>query len=584
MNNDNKDKRLIGVDVKRFQYEEYANNLSDKKINIKEIIEDNLFKRKIDMNCIMINLEKDYKRYENTINEFKKISLNNFSHLKATYWKNKKQLINDLSFVLNFLSDFNSKIELKSLEIDQFSKINDDNIHIQDGPLACYISHLRSMIYGYTNFKDYTIITEDDISVANTENIEKYIKEIPDDWDILMLNACSKNKIYNNIWYKFDDEFHSTHFYIINNKCFPLLFKNLYPITDQVDVLISNLHKQLNIYNIQETVYQKNISTNTQNNLHVIFNSPHYEPIRERIKKIENSLSFFIDNILSDNTERNKVLSLNLMYDILYEYVLHHNPNSIEENNDNKEDYKININEYIDFQAYIEMLESMRFFLQCSKKGIKDESESVNLISVFLHTIESFKHHNVIDNEFNEKLKAYGFGSTAHVYLLPENNIVVKKYNDKLRWTTEGHDNSLDIFKKELSILKKIQNLKSAPKLISFDVESKTIKMSYCGESLYDNFNLPKDWQFQITDIFNELTSNGIFYPEFRLQNILVLNEKITFVDYGLAEFKDLIDNTDNLNNFIKYLDVLNSRLSGVVDRNNKLQLITTFLNNIKIN
>jgi hypothetical protein len=161
---------------------------------------------------------------------------------------------------------------------------------------------------------------------------------------------------------------------------------------------------------------------------------------------------------------------------------------------------------------------------------------------------------------------------------------VVKKYNDKLRWTTEGHDNSLDIFKKELSILKKIQNLKSAPKLISFDVESKTIKMSYCGESLYDNFNLPKDWQFQITDIFNELTSNGIFYPEFRLQNILVLNEKITFVDYGLAEFKDLIDNTNNLNNFIKYLDILNSRLSGVADRNNKLQLITTFLNNIKIN
>lgn len=579
-----KDKRLIGVDVKRFQYEEYANNLSDKKINIKEIIENNLFKRKIDMNCIMINLEKDYKRYENTINEFKKISLNNFSHLKATYWKDKKQLINDLSFVLNFLSDFNPKIELKLLEIDQFSKINDDNIHIQDGPLACYVSHLRSMIYGYTNFKDYTIITEDDISVANTENIEKYIKEIPDDWDILMLNACSKNKIYNNIWYKFDDEFHSTHFYIINHKCMPVLFKNLYPITDQVDVLISNCHKELNIYNIQETVYQKNISTNTQNNLHVIFNSPHYEPIRERIKKIENGLSFFIDNILSDNTERNKILSLNLMYDILYEYVLHHNPNSIEEHNDNKENYMINISEYIDFPAYIEMLESMRFFLQCSKKGIKDESESVNLISIFLHTIENFKYHNTIDDEFNEKLKAYGFGSTAHVYLLPVNKIVVKKYNDKLRWTTEGHDNSLDIFKKELNILKKIQNLNSVPKLISFDIENKTIKMSYCGESLYDNFNLPKDWQTQITDIFNELTNNGIFYPEFRLQNILVLDGKITFVDYGLAEFKDSIDNTNNLNNFIKYLNILNSKLSDIVDRNKKLQLITTFLNNIKIN
>jgi len=580
----NKDKRLIGVDVKRFQYEEYASNLSDKKINIKEIIEKHLFKKKIDMNCIMINLEKDYKRYESTINEFKKISLNNFSHLKATNWKNKEQLINDLSFVLHFLSDFNPNIELKPLKIDQFSKINDDNIHIQDGPLACYISHLRSMIYGYINFKDYTIITEDDISVANTENIEKYIKEIPDDWDIVMLNACSKNKIYNNIWYKFDDEFHSTHFYIINHKCIPVLFKNLYPIIDQVDVLISNLHKELNIYNIQETVYQKNISTNTQNNLHVIFNSPHYEPIRERIKKIENSLSFFIDNILSDNDERNKIISLNLMYDILYEYVLHHNPDSFKKHNKNKETYEININEYIDFPAYIEMLESMRFFLQCSKKGIKDESESVNLISIFLHTIENFKYHNTIDDEFNEKLKAYGFGSTAHIYLLPKNNIVVKKYNDKLRWITEGHENSLDIFKKELDILKKIQNLNSVPKLISFDIESKTIKMSYCGESLYDNFNLPKDWKTQIKDIFNELTNNSIFYPEFRLQNILVLDEKITFVDYGLAEFKYLADNTNNLNNFIKYLDVLNVKLSEAVERNDKLQLITTFLNNIKIN
>ena len=126
--------------------------------------------------------------------------------------------------------------------------------------------------------------------------------------------------------------------------------------------------------------------------------------------------------------------------------------------------------------------------------------------------------------------------------------------------------------------------LNSVPKLISFDIESKTIKMSYCGESLYDNFNLPKDWQIQIINIFNELTNNGIFYPEFRLQNILVLNGKITFVDYGLAEFKDLVDNTNNLNNFIKYLDILNSKLSDIVDRNKQLQLITTFLNNIKIN
>ena len=63
--------------------------------------------------------------------------------------------------------------------------------------------------------------------------------------------------------YKFNDLFHSAHFYIIKNECFPNLFKHMYPITNQVDILIAQLYDKLNIYNITETVTQKEFFTNS---------------------------------------------------------------------------------------------------------------------------------------------------------------------------------------------------------------------------------------------------------------------------------------------------------------------------------
>ena len=269
-----------GVDAKLFVYEENSINISEKQINLQNIIKTAFFKNNNDnnSNCILINIESDEERYKRSVKEFKKITLSNFFHLKATFWKNRNEFIIDLQNILCYLQQFNDKITLPiSIDINEFSEINDPNVFIQDGPLACYCSHVRSLIYGYNNFKDYTILVEDDISITNTENIEKYLACIPDDWDIICLNSAPKNYDYGDKpYYKFIDEFHSGHFYIVRNRCIPILFKNIYPITDQIDVLISNLHKQLNIYNIVDTVYQRNISTNTQNNLHVIFNSPNY--------------------------------------------------------------------------------------------------------------------------------------------------------------------------------------------------------------------------------------------------------------------------------------------------------------------
>ena len=559
--NDIKDHIATGVDAKILQYEENALSISDDTIDIIELLGGK-------QNCILINMEKDVQRYHTSVDQLKKVSIQNFVHLKGTDGrnKNKESLEKDLTYILNFINQFNPKIEPKQIKINEFSEINDPGVHIQDGPLGCYCSHLRALIYGYLNYEDYTIICEDDISITNTEKIKNYLTQIPNDWDIICLNSRAKNISYGDSpFYKFTDDFHSGHFYIVKNKCLPTLFSGMYPMTDQIDVLISDMVHKLNIYNIPDTVYQKNIKTNTQNNLSIIFSSPNYKPVTEALNNSEEILNILANKILTDNKERNKIIVKSLMYDVLYNFILTDGINN--EPGPNIEDYQFD-NIYKEDPDFILLEKYITFFLQCSRKGIDPNLAAKGLANVCLFTLDRFSYlHNTLD-ESGEVIKAYSFGSTAHTYKIGDK--LLKRYNDKLRWATEGHDNTDDIIEKELNIL----SISGTPKVLSSD--NRNIYMKYCGESLYNDFNLPTDWKEQITNIFDSLTSSGIFYPEFRLQNILVLDGKITFVDFGLAEFQTDCDNTENLNKFIKYLSLMDERFKGL-DMDERHRLISTF-------
>jgi len=555
-----------GVDAKIMQYEENATNISDDKIDIIDLLGGK-------QNCILINMEKDVERYKTSVQQLKKVSIQNFVHLKGTDGRNpdKTNLETDLTFILNFISQFNSKIIPKEIKINEFSEINDSGVHIQDGPLGCYCSHLRALIYGYLNYEDYTIICEDDISITNTEKIQKYLPQIPDDWDIICLNSRPKNISYGDLpFYKFTDDFHSGHFYIVKNSSIPKLFEGMYPMTDQVDVLIAGTVNKLNIWNIPDTVYQKNIKTNTQNNLSIIFSSPNYKPVTDALIKSEELLNKFANKILPNNQKRNEIIVKALMHDVVYNFILL-TDDDIQKSGENIENYEFE-NPYLETEDWNLLVEFLTFFLQCSRKGIDPKLAAESLANVVLYTLYKFTSlHNQSQSE--NIIKAWGFGSTAHTFRIGKK--LLKRYNPKLRWTTEGHTDSNEILEKEVKVLNKIRGCVGTPQIIWND--SNTILMSYNGESLYNEFNLPGDWEEQINSIFSSLTENGIFYPEFRLQNILVLDEKITFVDFGLAEFKDECDNTENLNKFINYLTLLSERLSGVDDIDERHRLISTF-------
>ena len=554
-----------GVDAKILQYEENALEISDDKIDLIEILGGK-------QNCILINMEKDVERYHTSVEQLKKVSIQKFVHLKGTNGRNKNKefLEKDLTYILNFISQFNSEIKPKQIKINELSEINDSGVHIQDGPLGCYCSHLRALIYGYLNYEDYTIICEDDISITNTEKIKKYITQIPNDWDVICLNSKGKNISYGDLpFYKFTDEFHSGHFYIVKNSSMPEIFKWMYPMTDQVDVLLSNSHKVLNIYNIPDTVYQKNLETNTQNNLYTIFSSPNYNVVRDALNKTEDILNHFSNIILPDNVERNKLIVKHIMYDVIYNFILTKGNNN--EPGPNIEDYIFD-NPYEGKWRHKMLVTFVAFFLQCSKKGINPKLDGQSLVNVCLFTLNKFTELH------DDNTKAYSFGSTAHTYRVGD-DLLLKRYNQKLRWATEGHDDSKTIMNKELELLNKLKNVNSVPKIIdSVDMD---IIMEYRGESIYNDFNLPDDWKNQITNIFSELTDNGIFYPEFRLHNILVLNGKISFVDFGMAEFIDNCDNTENLEKFIKFLGLLDDKFKVVTDLNARHILISTFLQNV---
>ena len=332
----------------------------------------------------------------------------------------------------------------------------------------------------------------------------------------------------------------------------------------------------MNIYNIPDTVYQKCISTNTQNNLHTIFNAKYYDVLREQIDQIKKSCISFANIILPDNENRNEIIVSNLLYDILYSYITDSDTSKIDNKNQDDTNY---IAEYTEYEEYEQLFVAMAYFIQCSKKAIDVPIITCGLMNNIIGVLKKFTLHNKVDVEFNEVIKGYNYGATAQTYILENNKIIIKAYNDKLRWTVEGHNDSNIIFEKELEILKK----GVGAKLIDFDRENKTIKMSYCGESLYNNFILPIDWKEQVIEIFRDFSNRGIYYSEFKIQNILVLGGKITFIDFGLAQCYEDVDNSENCNKFIRLLSILSDKFSNINDKEQRYQLYSTFVHNMKI-
>ena len=622
-----------GTDVKKLQYKinhEPNKNSEIKYFDINQSIRKLFFPKTNQLqNVILINIESDTHRYSNAITEFKKLLITDFVHLKATYWKQTEQFLFDMEYIINFLIKFNNENLYtnanKKLILNSFSEFDDPNIIIQDGPLACYCSHVRALIYGYLNFDSYTIIAEDDLNIYDINSIRDNIEMIPTDWDIICFGANPINKHYEGSFYKFEDLFHSTHFYIVKNSCMKTIFENIYPIDDQIDILLSKLNKKLNIYNIPFSVCQKNYETNTQNNLFVIYNSPNYEYVRIRINRIKSILGCILKNNFCDKVpdiyksffEKNiKNICLKILFDVIFDKIVSINDftyvsddNLINNSNETMQnvDFDENYKKYFTHNDYEKLQNEIFILIDGCVKGTNTNELLLQIINSIREIIEHFSTVQQSNSDSEYIVFPLNYGSSSNIFSLYSNNlsnidecIILKCYVDKPRWKNLNRKNlnrknlnrknkercEMTILEKEIKIYNILHNSDNFIQMIKHTNNS--IYLEWGGYSLFDNFVLVNGWQKQIKNIFDELDKYNIYYPEFNLKNITCKNEKLYFIDFGLAEIHtdDIADsiNNENCKIFIELLEMIEEKFISVSDVEQQHIYYNNLITNIKLN
>jgi glycosyl transferase family 25 len=154
-----------------------------------------------------------------------------------------------------------TQFEKHNIEVLRFDAIDGKNLnpnpYLSLGALGCLISHLSILKDAYENNFDKILITEDDVEFCDNLNFKffQYENQLPK-WDILyfganhaLCNSYEPNppiKISENI-YKVEHAY-ALHCYCVNKSCYKTLIETISRMDSPVDVIISKIQKELNVY------------------------------------------------------------------------------------------------------------------------------------------------------------------------------------------------------------------------------------------------------------------------------------------------------------------------------------------------
>jgi glycosyl transferase family 25 len=226
-----------------------------------------------------LEINKEYLFYKNT-----KVYVINLYHCKdrLELFKNTYNFHNIDYEVISAIDG--NKLDINRLHKEQIvgdyvmntmnKKIRDYHYEINTmGAIGCYLSHIEV----WKKIKEdkncnYGMIFEDDVIINNNitdKVIYEYINDLPNDWDILLLN---KNRVVmtrekNNLFKV--SKFICTHSYVIKKNSIDKILKELMPINQQIDFKLSCLATlgKINIYlyNNKDKLYKQGI---TKSNIH----------------------------------------------------------------------------------------------------------------------------------------------------------------------------------------------------------------------------------------------------------------------------------------------------------------------------
>ena len=145
--------------------------------------------------------------------------------------------------------------ELKQIETTGFRS---KHYQLTRGAIGCYLSHVKVWKDIVENNHKNGLIFEDDVNLPDNihERINLSMKDVPDDWDIILFGFhckdCENMKNYRKV-----NRFILLHCYAISNSAIIKILKtnSLFPIQQQIDAYLSELSENiLNIYTVKNPI------------------------------------------------------------------------------------------------------------------------------------------------------------------------------------------------------------------------------------------------------------------------------------------------------------------------------------------
>ena len=103
---------------------------------------------------------------------------------------------------------------------------------------------------------------------------------------------------------------------------------------------------------------------------------------------------------------------------------------------------------------------------------------------------------------------------------------------DNLIYKEVNYENlTNELILREIFWLTKLEQYNIAPKFIRR--MNNTIVMTYCGEPITSDEIKTNNVQRQLLNIMKIFIENHCFYNDFKLDNTLILNNKISIIDFG---------------------------------------------------
>ena len=209
-------------------------------------------------------------------------------------------------------------IENKQSDVVDGILFYNDYADLTKSEIGCTLSHLMAIKKAYDNWDEVALIVEDDTNISLIKTLDfdfsEFIKNAPEDWEILKLFHISNNseklksvKQYKDYRYLLEDESYPTYScvgYVINRKGMEKIVNYVYfqdgfhikkekgkPVEGVADFFIYNLTRTYNItpnlffpnnINLKSTIHDDHTSMHMKVSYDVL--KTHYEIANEKLK------------------------------------------------------------------------------------------------------------------------------------------------------------------------------------------------------------------------------------------------------------------------------------------------------------